>query len=688
MILVEPPSGGQAPFDAATAFARLLQLRGHDAFVSSARLPDSLGRVQKFEAAQTVADDADQNIDRVILIGADRLDAATLSRIRSLRLSPDVPVHALGYFKSEQQEITALSKLSDAMGYTPQAVNLATLLAKPWVERPYGLTFAVNDAPASEPSDRLHICMYLPDDMLKKGSALEQIGIISFFPRVKLSLIVSAGEMKDLRKRLDRRIALYGYSEIHPDTLAEHTDIGIFFGNVVPGERLASYATHLLAGGGIVVDCTSQNALSKTGAPVMMGPSSLPSLAVLLRETVIPHRRQITAEVVTSPWRAEADISILETALGLERPDCATHARAAKRQGSILFVPTNGVGLGHAQRCALIAEELQSRETARFAAFPSCIPMLSAKGFKCFSLVSKSDVHTDTFANDIINYRRIARNLTRDDHLVFDGGYVFDSLFRGILESGARGTWIRRGLWQPGQMERTPVDREHVFQQVIVPSEAFDELNSPISFGPNIKPVGPIVARTRLSPDDIAPMRDKLARKTGYPFEKLVISMLGGGVAADRTAQVKTVCAHLATRPDILHLVVVWPNAKIAADLFQWPNTFVVRTKQAIDLCVAADFVVSAAGYNSFNEIIYHRVPAIFIPQMAGFMDDQESRAKSAADRGIAALVDAEQLLKLRHELDAFIGGDRIPSIATAFETVTLPERGNRQAAEIIESPI
>jgi hypothetical protein len=442
----------------------------------------------------------------------------------------------------------------------------------------------------------------------------------------------------------------------------------------------------------LVIDCTKTGAIVKTGAPAIVGPPSPAGLFIILRESIIPNRRQIIDDVGKSNWRQTSSLSALLEALGLEdnpRSKVAgvrSSTATKNKNGTMLFIPTNGVGLGHAQRCALIADEVSAKQTVRFAAFPSCIPMLSRKGYDCIALLGKSDQHAEPFANDIINYRRLTRNITNLDHVVFDGGYVFDSILRGILESGARATWIRRGLWQPAQVENSPVERENVFSQVIVPTEAFEELNQPITYGPTVKTIGPIVANTLLAPKEIPNARKKVEQKTGIKFDKLVVSMLGGGVAADRTAQLKAICAHLARRPDVLHLVVVWPNSKIAADLFQWPNTRLMRTTNAVDLCVSADFVVSAVGYNSFHEILYHKIPAILIPQMASYMDDQKSRAKSAAERDLCTLIEPDELLLLRRELDLFLDGRRIHEIEGAFKKINLPKRGNKEAAKLLEA--
>src|SRR5690625_2432597 len=50
----------------------------------------------------------------------------------------------------------------------------------------------------------------------------------------------------------------------------------------------------------------------------------------------------------------------------------------------------------------------------------------------------------------------------------------------------------------------------------------------------------------------------------------------------------------------------------------------------------AFDLAISASGYNSFHELLRLGVPTLFVPNTSTQLDDQEARAKFAADRGWA----------------------------------------------------
>ena len=94
--------------------------------------------------------------------------------------------------------------------------------------------------------------------------------------------------------------------------------------------------------------------------------------------------------------------------------------------------------------------------------------------------------------------------------------------------------------------------------------------------------------------------------------------IVGGGVAADRTAQMQFLSALASRRKHCLHLVLIWPGSTVPPALYGWQNTVVCQTRNAIDIAAAADLVVTAAGYNSFHEVLYHGLPAIFMPPSRG----------------------------------------------------------------------
>lgn len=684
MILVEAGERSERSFDAKLLLATQLAARGHSVVLDDRAMPDRLERYQKYEAAPFLADLDRITVSRVVIIGAENVGQETLTSLRQRQFAPEVAVHVVGRFADRQSAIAARARVAYALGREPEVVDLSTLQGPTLVTNAIS-PLAAAPVPRPETERKPRLFVVLRQEALEDPMVLPLLSAMDQLPDFRLCVILPGKGKEQVKATRHAGLSVFGLSELSPATFAARADIAAFFGDGVPGERMAAFALDLMRSGRVAIDCTSGAGFVTAGAPALRGPEDLGALANYVQHTVLVNRRQIGLQAGRSPWLVPRSIETLETALGLAASQANAPSPDAAVARRVIFLPTNGVGLGHARRCALVAAELdRNAVTLAFAAFPSCLPLLRAEGFDCLPLVQKSPDHGEEFANDLLNYLRLGRALRQGDQLVFDGGYVFDSVLRVVFEKGLDATWIRRGLWQAGQLQSMTLDRERAFARVIVPGEAFPELNADRG-GTRVHPVGPVVQR-RAVPDAAVreAARAELGARLGVPFRELVVTMLGGGVAADRTAQTMAVAAIAERRKGCLNLVVVWPGAVVPPGLWGWKNTRVVQTRDALSLCLQADLVVSATGYNSFHEILYHGVPAIFVPQMAAFMDDQERRARAASDRGLAECVLAHEILRLEREIAAFLDSGKADRVRSALSATVLPETGNRAAAALI----
>jgi UDP:flavonoid glycosyltransferase YjiC (YdhE family) len=684
-VLVECAGQAGGTLDAKVLFARQMADRGHDAIIDADTLPERMTRHQKYEALPFVRECSELSFDRIVVLDAGRVCGATQARLRRKALGPGGRTVALGRFASVQDAVSACSKIAYATGADPDLVDLDTLLPRPMVERRTVPALVPENLPPAMRDARKHLCFVDPDMMQDETIVRSLVAAERGLPG-GLAIVTSGKAKEALKASRHTDLEAFSYAEITPEALARSCAAASFFGKGVPGDRIAIFVAQLLARGGLVLDGTESGSILASGAPVLRGPTDPAMLLPYLREAIEGRAAEIAEEIRASEWLRDNAVSRLEQAMGLALPPEA--ARPAVRSSAsqrVLFIPTNGVGLGHAQRCAIVAGELADPGVAGFAAFPSCVPMLRDRGFETVPLVQKSEAHEDVFANDLVNHRRLSRTLRPGDLMVFDGGYVFDSILRATLERDLRAIWIRRGLWQPGQSNETALERSKIFSRILVPTEAFPELNDPPAGSDRVCEVGPIVQQADMDAACRSRLREALAARFLPGATRLVVTMLGGGVAADRSAQLQAICQALEGRTDVLNLLVVWPHAKISPSLHGWKNSIPVRTRHALQFCKASDFAISAAGYNSFHELLYNRIPAILVPQMAPYMDDQERRARAACDRGCGAFARAQDLWTLLGHLKSFLDGGEADRVAAALSTLPLPDPGQRTAAAIID---
>ena len=694
------PSPGS---EAAAVLVASLRDAGLPAGLLGSSVPAGLSYNRTCDIALLIAPTPPSAGDRLLVLSGQTASDTHFSSLRRFAGAGLGRTVLAARLESRQHEIGLATKFGYALGQDPELLSLADESAS-LLGSSLGPVFGI-DRRRGDPADKvLRVLLVAPD--IKDATIAGRLQTLAVSRRLKVTVLTD-GESKTVLRKSGVALPVYHYGEVPLHVHVAGTDVAVFCQAVPRSYAMRMMLADLAASGTGLLDA-SDGFVNRQREPAFLpAPSDPNALAGFLLTEIgnaIGDLKQMARDSALART-AKENLAALRRALGAGAADtpqgaadpAAPRLRAARpRSGPapapeqprerILFLPTNGVGLGHAQRCSLIAGELAQNPAASpvFAAFPSCLRLIKSYGFDVMPLVAKSPLHAEPFANDVVNTVRLDHLMNGTAAFVFDGGYIFNSVFQTILGHRMPGVWIRRGLWQPGQDNSVALEREKVFSRVIVPQEAFSELNEEYSVGSHIVRVGPIVQQITLSQADRGTLRAGLAERLGLPFRQLVVTMLGGGVAADRSAQTTAVAASLARRKDVLHLVVVWPTATVDPGLFCWPNTRVVRTHHASVLAAAADLFVSAVGYNSFHEALYNRIPTIFVPQMAAYMDDQRSRAVAAAERGLARLAEPHELATLDQTLARMLDHGEADALRSRLTALDLPEPGTAAAATCI----
>jgi len=676
LILCEHGSNTPEATEAMLVFVSQMNAAGQEVKINADSIKQPLHRNLQYEIAPYLCDVQCSQISKLIILGADTLNNDKLADFRRLKIQPETQIYAIGNFEKTQTKISVLSRLSYVLGKDPELIDLSNSTEITDVINPaLGVPILINN------KKRCRVMLLAPN--LEDEHLID--GVYSFSLSRKFdTIIVTNGKSKDLwQKRYGFNCDIFYYGELPPEDLSAKADICVLLSDIKKNLRAKTILYNLVVSGAAIVDSTRNNLDGKFQEFSVPGPTDIGHLSGFLANEILPNTKELGEISRNSKLSHEVNADRFMERLNISPP--MVNDNNLKSDCRVLFVPTNGVGLGHAQRCSLVADKLSSSTKTRFAAFPSCLPMLNRYGFDGIPLVSRSNLHAAPYDNDLLNYRRLYSATSNRDLLVFDGGYVFDSIFRTIAKRKLRGIWIRRGLWQASQNNTVALDREKIFERVIVPMEAFDELNHSYSRGSRLKTVGPIVQQPDPKVFDRKKLREQLRKRFKIDFTNLTVTMLGGGVAADRTAQVQAICAGMEKRSDTLNLIVTWPTARVDPGWFSWKNSRIVRTHHANPLVSACDLFISAVGYNSFHEAIYNNVPSIFIPQMSSYMDDQRARAEAAADRGAAILVEPTQMSSLEREINLCLDDSKATEIRSVLAKLELPETGNASAAQLIQ---
>ncbi len=320
------------------------------------------------------------------------------------------------------------------------------------------------------------------------------------------------------------------------------------------------------------------------------------------------------------------------------------------RAPKVFFYAVNGLGLGHVTRLMAVARQLRRIATdvqIVFITSTEASQLLYQEGFTHFKLPSKNSASSSGLKKSELqlSYQMIIQSLyaiLKPSLLVVDTFPVglLHELF-GILQlhHGIPKVLIQRNIKLERQEDIT-VRQQGFYQHIIVPHQ---EEEGPFATRDDIPAtaVGPILIRNR---EEIFPREKALAilrQGCGYhdlsmQRKKIFVTMGGGGDV--NLIPGVSIIGQIAERfPNYDFFI---PRAPLARNLPAMPQTniYFFQYYPILELLNAFDFAISSLGYNSFHELQFACMPALFFPQDRVF-DDQAERGKTAADKGLCRYV-------------------------------------------------
>lgn len=321
----------------------------------------------------------------------------------------------------------------------------------------------------------------------------------------------------------------------------------------------------------------------------------------------------------------------------------------------VLFLTSNGTGLGHLTRAMAIARRLRGGYDPVFATLSAAAPVVEQVGFHVEYLPS----HSAAGAGSPRSWdRRLRRRLDllldelRPELLVFDGAHPYDALIAILRARRGRAplsVWCRRAMWRPGY-GGAAVHWSREFDAVLEPGElaAAADRGLTVAREEEAERVAPIV----FCDEAELLSREEACRQLGLdPAGPNALIALGQGPELD--AAVERCLGLLARAPDLRVAALessLSPSLRVPDEVVHLRGTYPMsRFYRAFDLAVAA------AGYNALHELCAHGVPSLFVP-MPRQTDDQAARAGWAqaegAGRGILAPDDPALEPRLSELLD------------------------------------
>jgi len=346
----------------------------------------------------------------------------------------------------------------------------------------------------------------------------------------------------------------------------------------------------------------------------------------------------------------------------------------------VLFLTSNGTGLGHLTRSLAIARRLDGAIEPLFVTFSAAAPVVAELGFPVEYLASYDRPGAGT---DLGWTRRSRARLetivdeARPELVVFDGTHPYERLLPALRSAGAALVWCRRAMWRPDS-DTAPLWRTHLFDAVLEPGEyaADADAGPTVARRGEVHAVDPIVLLDRV---DLLPRADAERELGLAPGRVNALVQLGQGEGV-REANERCL-RHLAGRDDVQ----VAALSSTLAALDRAPGG-VVRIEAAYPISrylAAFDLAVAAAGYNAYHELIHLGVPALYVP-MPRRTDDQAARARYAEAEGTGRACEGPDDPTLERKLDDLLDATTRGAVGERLDALE-PRNGAVAAARWIE---
>ena len=344
------------------------------------------------------------------------------------------------------------------------------------------------------------------------------------------------------------------------------------------------------------------------------------------------HADRIAALI--GPGTAPADVpepsdGQVPVAVGAERSE-----RPAMRRPRVLLMSSNGAGMGHLTRLLAYARHLNEEFEPYFVSMSQAAPVVGQFGFRYEYLPSTGALGMAPAAWQKLMVKRLTECLARvrPEVVVFDGTWPYNG-FPMVRDRFPHLPWVwsRRGMWRKGA-NAEQVHKRSWFDEVIEPGDFAAEYDHGATRADPSTKVGPVTLVDR----DELEERDAARTALGLPLDRPVgLISLGAGNINDTSSDTGAAVAALRA----LDMEVCLSRPAIAAGASH-NGVHVVRDYPLARRYSAFDVVVSAAGYNSFQELMRMSVPNLLVPNTQTALDDQAARAAYAVDQGWSHSVD------------------------------------------------
>ena len=352
----------------------------------------------------------------------------------------------------------------------------------------------------------------------------------------------------------------------------------------------------------------------------------------------------------------------------------------------LLFMSSNGVGVGHLSRLLSIARRLPEGTDVVFLTMSQALPVVEQFGFHAEYFPCFRSGQSDFDAWN--EWLKLALDQILEAYdigaVVFDGNMLYPGLCNAVqAHRRSRLIWIRRGMWRAGQKNEQHIELGKHADLIIEPDDIAADYDRGASA--ELRSQASLVNPIRLLESSELLDREESCEKLGLdPHRRHVLLQLGAGNNYNFIDLMDHVIDILSTSGTTQPVIAEWLTADVSLDF--WRDVSRICCFPISRYFRAFDFTVSAVGYNSFNDIISFGVPSILVPNLNRAMDDQAARANFAASHGAAIHLDSPTRNDLEEALTTIESLEYRRTLSSNCSAIAKPNGADHAARLICES--
>ncbi len=305
---------------------------------------------------------------------------------------------------------------------------------------------------------------------------------------------------------------------------------------------------------------------------------------------------------------------------------------------SILFIVINGDGLGHLTRALAVARRLSKFSDFDVIFYTTSIAWELVKnfGFPCYYIPARERMREDVSMRDWESKIQLKLEDIIKTHrpgiAVFDGAYPSTAILAPLMKiDWIKKLWIKREGDRPNMSGFEIYDK--FFDNIVVPTEVGLSYQDTPSRKWYCSPI--------LMLDGTQGYERTQVRELYHVNEEdcFWYVQLGNEETYDKKEKVDFVIKQLLQNKR--NVILLGESISGTPQNIRDERVITIRDYPNSRLFKGIDCAVSAAGYNTFHELLSFKIPSIFIPNLRVLKDNQAARAKRAEDLGIGiALTD------------------------------------------------